>query len=365
MSIDTYLTYLIRRKYPVHVCYPCFHQSKLHVLIINPDLVYDYYIPRYELVGWEISGARLEIESPSVIEEDSTAFELSASSSQRIQQPSLTNNDTQVSSTFWRTPTASSLLASPEAHHIDGEQSDSRIASLNHQIASSPQMGLSTGANLGETEPLLEMYSSTAPIVSGPYSTSNSEDWRSYFSDIFDVEHQPTGSSHTSWDCHRPDSQFTVPDCLSISWNTLMPFANRDLQPQRRVDTNERAVDALPVERLYSDFSECLEVLSSPKPPDEATHGHQDISLPIVTSDEDGLVDDDAVRSAKAKPSVRRRFLKCLEVLSSPKPPDEATHGHQDISLPIVTSDEDGLVDGTVRPAKVKPSVRRRFLKYL
>ena len=294
MSIDTYLTYLIRRKYPVHVCYPCFHQSKLHVLIINPDLVYDYYIPRYELVGWEISGARLEIESPSVIEEDSTAFELSASSSQRIQQPSLTNNDTQVSSTFGRTPTASSLLASPEAHHIDGEQSDSRIASLNHQIASSPQMGLSTCANLGEIEPLLEMYSSTAPILSGSYSTSNSEDWRSYFSGVFDVEHQPTGSSHTSRGCHRPDHQFTIPDCLDISWNTLIPCANRNLQFRRRVDTNERAVGALPAERLYPDFPEDLEVLSSSRPPDETTHGHQYISLPVITSDEDGLVDDGA-----------------------------------------------------------------------
>jgi len=142
-----------------------------------------------------------------MIEEDSTAFEPSASSSSQgiQQQPSLTNNDTQVSSTPGRTPAASSLHASPEAHRIDGEQSDSRIASLNHQIASGPQVGSSTDANLGEMEPPPEMYSSTAPIVSGPHSTSNSEDWPSYFSDIFDVEHQPTGSSHTSWDCHRPD----------------------------------------------------------------------------------------------------------------------------------------------------------------
>ena len=212
MSIDTYSAYLIRWKHPVHVCCPCFRHSKLHVLTINPDLVYDYYIPRYELVGREISGAQLEpsssnIEPPSVIEGGSTAFEpFASSSSQGIQQqPSLANNDTQVSSTVGRTPAASSLLTSPEAYHIDGEQSDSRMALLNHQIASSPQVGSSTGANLGEMEPLLEMYSSTAPIVSGPYSTSNSEDWRSYFSGIFDVEHQPTESSHTSWDCHRPD----------------------------------------------------------------------------------------------------------------------------------------------------------------
>jgi len=145
-------------------------------------------------------------------------------------------------------------------------------------------MGPSTGANLGEMEPMPEMYSSTASIVSGPYSTSNSEDWRSYFSDIFDVEHQPTGSSHTSWDCHRPDPQFTVPNCPGISWNSLMPFANRNLQPQRRVDTNERAVGALPAERPYPDFPEDLEVLSSSRPPDETTHGHQDISS-VVTSD--------------------------------------------------------------------------------
>jgi len=292
VSIGTYLTYLIRRKYPVHVCCLCFHYSKLYVLIINPDLVYDYYIPRYELVGWEISGAQLEptssnTEPPSVIEEDSTAFEPSASSSSQgiQQQHSLTNNDTQVSSTLGRTPAASSLIASPEAHYIDGEQSDSRIVSLSHQIASSPQMGSSTSANLGEMEPMPEMYSSTTPIVSGPYSTSNSEDWRSYFSDIFDVEHQPTGSSHTSWDCHRPDPQFTVPNRLSISWNSLLSSADRNLQLQRRVDTRERAVGALPAEWPYPDFPEDLEVLSSSRPPDETTHGHQDISLPVVTSD--------------------------------------------------------------------------------
>lgn len=159
-----------------------------------------------------------------MIEEDSTTFEpFASSSSQGIQQqPSLTNNDTQVSSTIGGTPAAFSLLTSPEAHCIDGEQFDSRTASLNHQIASSPQMGSSTGASLGETEPPLEMYSSTAPIVSGPYSTSNSEDWPSYFSGIFDVEHQPAESLYTS--------------------------------------------------------------------PDETTHGHQDVFLPVVTSDEDGLV---------------------------------------------------------------------------
>ena len=140
---------------------------------MNPNLVYDYYIPRYELDGWEISGAQLEpsssnIEPPSVIEEDSTAFEPSASSSSQgiQQQPLLTNNDTRVSSTVERTPAASSLLTSPEAHHIDGEQSDLRIASLNHQIASSPQVGSSTGANLGEMEPLPDMYSRLQKVIS-------------------------------------------------------------------------------------------------------------------------------------------------------------------------------------------------------
>lgn len=73
-----------------------------------------------------------------------------------------------------------------------------------------------------------------------------------------------------------------------------MPFANRNVQSQRRVDTNERAVGALPAERLYPDFLEDLEVLSSSRPLDETTHGYQYISLPVVTSDEDGLVNDGA-----------------------------------------------------------------------
>ena len=140
---------------------------------MSPNLVYDYYIPRYELDGWEISGAQLELSSPNtepppVIEEDSAAFESPASSSsQEIQrQSSLTNNDTRASSTIGGTLAASSLLASPEAHHIDGEQSDSGIASLNHQIAPSRQVGSSTGAALGEMEPLPEMYSRLQKVIS-------------------------------------------------------------------------------------------------------------------------------------------------------------------------------------------------------